>query len=626
MKAIISVIAILLYLSFGASAWPENSVVSVRAIAPDESLEAGKPASITVELDISKPYHINSDHPLEDYLIPTTLELDPQPDVVFGKAIFPAAQVKKLPVSDSPMAVFEGIVKIAVEMTPVSNLTPKDIAVKGRIRYQACNDSTCLPPVWQRFSLTMSIGNPTPIPLISRAGPTPEHLTETLPAAMEPTPVSEKISGEGAGPASMDFGNKSLLLTFFLVFLGGFALNLTPCVYPMIPITITYFGGQAQGKKGGLVAHSFLYVIGMAVTYSILGVAAAMTGGLFGSALRYPAVLIGIALVMVLLALSMFDVYEFRMPASLNRLASGSQKGFGGTFLMGLTVGIIAAPCVGPFVLGLLTYVGNKGNVVLGFALFFVLAFGLGVPFLVLGIFSGSIRRLPRSGAWMVWVRKIFGFILLAMAVFFLKTLFPGLLAYYLMLSLVMLLAGIYLAWIDPVQTTGKVFPYMRNVVGIVFFAVALYAAVTGLQAGIAETRESSTGPNPSAAIQWLPFSQAQLERASREAKPVLIDFYADWCAPCKELDTHTFSAPAIIERSREFVMLKVDLTSSGDPQAEALRRKFQTRGVPTLVFLKPDGREVSELRVTGFEPKEMMLERMDRILRLSKSQRENPG
>ena len=232
--------------------------------------------------------------------------------------------------------------------------------------------STCLPPVRKPFSLALSFqGDCLKLPR-RRAR---------------------------LRPRSEGFGDRGIFVTLLLVFLGGLALNLTPCVYPMIPITISYFGGQSQGKKGSLVAHACLYVIGMAVTYSVLGVFAAMTGSLFGTALQYPPVLIGIALVMVLLALSMFDVYEFRMPAFLNRLAGGSQKGFAGTFLMGLTVGIVAAPCIGPFVLGLLTYVGNKGNAFLGFVLFFVLALGMGVPFIVLGVFSGSISKSCRAPA-----------------------------------------------------------------------------------------------------------------------------------------------------------------------------------------------------------------------------------
>jgi thiol:disulfide interchange protein DsbD len=420
----------------------------------------------------------------------------------------------------------------------------------------------------------------------------------------------------GGGAWNVDFGTRELPAIFLLVFLGGLALNLTPCVYPMIPITISYFGGQAQGKKGSLVLHSILYVVGMAITYSVMGVVAAMTGSLFGAAHQYPAVLIGIALVMVVLAMSMFDVYELRLPAALIRLTGSSQKGFWGTFLMGSTVGIVAAPCIGPFVLGLLTYVGNKGNAFLGFALFFVLALGMGIPFLALGAFSGSIRRLPRSGAWMVWVRKIFGFILLAMAVFFLKTLFPSMLAYNLALALVMLLAGIYLAWIDPAAAPGKAFPFVRTAVGIAFFAVALYCGLTGLHAGFEEGMARPGAAGSTGAIQWLPYSEEMLSVAARDGKPVFIDFYADWCAPCRELDRQTFAAPEVVELSRQFVMLKVDLTSAGDPRAEALRQKYQARGVPALVFLTPDGREIPGLRSNGFETKDVFLNKMNEALR----------
>jgi thioredoxin:protein disulfide reductase len=601
MKTILMIVAAVLFSPLNAYLWSAKQVVSVRAIAPADSLRAGSPSILTVELAIASPYHINSDHPLEDYLIPTALEFEPQTGVTFGQAIFPKAPLKKLLVSDSPMAVFEGIVKVTAEILPSSNLAAKEITIRGKVRYQACDDRVCLPPASELFSLTLPVELRDPSQIETSSS------------------LSEKPDAKPGTATTGEFDQKGLLVTFLLVFLGGLALNLTPCVYPMIPITITYFGGQAQGKKGSLIIHSLLYVIGMAITYSVLGVAAAMTGGLFGAALQYPPVLIGIALVMGLLALSMFDVYELRIPAFLNRLAGRSQKGFAGTLLMGLTVGIVAAPCIGPFVLGLLTYVGNKGSILLGFALFFTLALGLGVPFLVLGVFSGSISRLPRSGAWMVWVRKIFGFILFAMALFFLKSILPGgLLTYHIALALILLLAGIYLAWIESTPATGRVFPVVRNLVGIIFFVSALYAAITGIQTSIGSFAIPSMQQNPGGTIQWSPYSEAMLAQASREAKPIFIDFYADWCAPCKELDVQTFSDPEVVAQSHRFVMLKVDLTSSNNPQAEALRQKYQAKGVPTLVFLKPDGREMPELRVTGFEPKKSFLDKMNRALQMS--------
>jgi thioredoxin:protein disulfide reductase len=614
MKTILAgAVAVLLLTGFFV--WGEDPIVTIRAIAPAEALKAGKMGALTLELAISSPYHINSNQPLEDSFIPTKLEFEAQPHVIFGKVVYPPALPKKLPVYSKPMSVYEGTVVITAEIIPDRSLEGKEITIKGRLHSQGCNDRMCFPPIWQPFSLTM------PVVSSLQASDDAKPFKSTAPASASKTPLANAPSGNsgafGNTPA-MDFSNKSLWLTFLLVFLGGLGLNLTPCVYPMIPITITYFGGQANGKKGSLLIHSFLYVIGMAVMYSILGVVAAMTGGFFGAVLRYPPVLIGIALVMAALALSMFDVYELRMPAFLNRLAGGSQKGFGGTLLMGLTVGIVAAPCIGPFVLGLLTYVGNRGNAILGFSLFFVLALGMGIPFLVLGLFSGSIHRLPRSGAWMVWVRKIFGFILLAMAVYFLKSLFPSPLSFQLALALMMLLAGIYLAWIDPVPASGKIFPFVRNIAGTLFFIAALSFAVSGLQSGIGNASMNAVGSSSIGSIQWIPYSDAMVSRAAREAKPVFIDFYADWCTPCKELDRDTFAAPEVIGRSQEFIMLKANLTSTGDPQVEALRQKFQARGVPTLIFLKPDGEELENLRGTGFESKETFLDKMNRALQLS--------
>jgi thiol:disulfide interchange protein DsbD len=240
---------------------------------------------------------------------------------------------------------------------------------------------------------------------------------------------------------------------------------------------------------------------------------------------------------------------------------------------------------------------------------------------MLLGVFSGSIRRLPRSGAWMMWVRKIFGFILLAMAVYFLEPLFPYPLAYLLTLALILLLAGIYLAWIDSVQSEGKAFSCIRNIVGILFFALALYAAITGVDAHIKVFQTGSSGTDVNSTIQWMSYSDEILQQASQENKPVFIDFYADWCVPCKELDMKTFSASEIIRRSKDFFMLKVDLTSTDDQRAEELRSKYQVKGVPTLVFLKPDGQEITDLRGTGFESKDVFLEKMNRAIQRAKAQ-----
>ena len=615
---------IFLWTLFCIPSWGSDPVVKVKGIPPEKAVEAGTVSVLTLEVTVEKPYHINSNHPLEEFLIPTSLEFESEPGVEFGDISFPDAEVKEFPFAESPMSVYEGTIKIGVAVTPDKSLTGKDVVLKGSLKYQACNDEICLPPALREFTVEFTVRESS----VVQKDPGPDTAqTEPLNPAREDDAVVPDNRPGDAGEESgfVQFDQKSLPVILALVFLGGLALNLTPCVYPMIPITITYFGGQAEGKKGSLIMHSGLYIFGMAVTYSLLGVIAALTGGLFGTALQYPPVLIGISFVMVLLALSMFDVYELRMPAFLNRLAGGSRKGYTGTFLMGLTVGIVAAPCIGPFVFGLLTYVGNRGNALLGFLLFFVLALGLGIPLLILGIFSGSIHRLPRSGEWMVWVRKVFGFILLAMAVFFLKTLFPNPLAYSLTFALILALAGIYLAWITRVAGEGTGFSWLRNIVGIAFFITALFTTVSGLQSYTETYIEDAIHRMPAApgvgafdAIQWSPYSEQELEKAQLEGKPVLIDFYADWCAPFKELDRHTFTAPDVVELSKQFYTLKVDLTSIDDPGSEKLRKQYRILGVPTLIFLQPDRSEIEDLRVVGFKPAEDFLSDMEKAYRIS--------
>ena len=643
MKRKFSIGLVLTLLVLGAGRAQSQDIVTVKILAPAGPLKPGQTAPVELELTVKSPYHINSDQPLEDFLIGTTIEFKAPAGAAYRKIAFPPAEVRKLDLSPNPMSIYEGTINVTAEVALAPDFKGTELAIEGTVGYQACDATACLPPAEAKFSRKVAVvqarsetGTVGSAAIVqpkadaekNKAGEAEsaedalaKQKAADLAAAEKMAPAAEK-SGPAA-KASSPFEDKSLPLMFLLVFVGGLALNLTPCIFPLIPITISYFGGQAEGKKGGVVAHAVLYVIGMAVTYSVLGVVAAFTGSLFGVALQYPAVLAGIALIMILLALSMFNVYEFRMPAFLNRMAGGSQKGYFGTFFMGLTVGSIAAPCIGPFVLGLLTYVGNRGNVLLGFSLFFVLALGLGVPFLLLGIFSGSINKIPRSGAWMVWVRTVFGFILVGMAVYFLKTLFPDSLLYDLSLALVMLLAGIFLAWIEPTKSAGKVFPFVRNVVGVALFALALATAAAGIR-GYLDEKVSAKIQGLQAAggtavktegVAWQPYGEERLAAAAKDGKAVLIDFFTDWCIACKEMDRDTFSQPEVIAASRDFVCLRSNLTTDKDPVIKELYHRYQVRGVPTYVILGPDGKEIESLRLVGFEPKKDFLARLKKAL-----------
>ena len=233
---------------------------------------------------------------------------------------------------------------------------------------------------------------------------------------MNYTTTSSNIS-EGSIPNTL--ASSGLFLSLLLVFLGGLALNLTPCVYPLIPITIGYFGGQSQGNTKKLFSLGVLYVLVIALTYSVVGVVTALSGAVFGTLLQNPIVIIFIVLLFIALGLSQFGVYEFKMPDKLVMKAGGAKSGAFGAFFMGLTMGIVAAPCIGPFVIGLVTYVAAKGDTLYGFLMFFTLAIGLGLPYLFLAIFSGKIKSLPKSGYWLQGVEHIFGLILFGAALYF---------------------------------------------------------------------------------------------------------------------------------------------------------------------------------------------------------------
>src|SRR5262249_42619529 len=242
--------------------------------------------------------------------------------------------------------------------------------------------------------------------VFAKAAAQPDSSTEA------PSVSAGLVEYQGSSKGERLFAG-SLVSILIGVFFAGLLLNTTPCVYPIIPVTIGFFVNQGASEGKPKITKTFLmatmYVLGMALTYSLLGVFAAKSGGLFGAALQNPIVLIALAAIMVALSLSMFGVYEFRLPEALNRLATSSTRstsGMLGAFVMGLTMGIVAAPCIGPFVLALLVEVGTKGSAAYGFMLFFVLALGLGLPYLVLGTFSGALKTLPRSGLWMVTVRK----------------------------------------------------------------------------------------------------------------------------------------------------------------------------------------------------------------------------
>ena len=385
------------------------------------------------------------------------------------------------------------------------------------------------------------------------------------------------------------------------VFFAGLALNLTPCVFPLIPITVGYFTQQTKDREGSAFPLALAYVMGIAFTYSVLGVLAALSGAIFGSALQSPWVVGLIVVVLLSLSASMFGLWELRVPAWAQR-ASGGRSGVFGALIMGLVMGFVAAPCIGPFVVGLLTYVGQRGDPFLGFILFFALALGLGVPYLILGTFTGAVNKLPASGMWMIGVRRVFGVILIAMAAYFAAPLMPGDSGRWLM-SAVLVLGALYLLAID---RTGHEQPTIDRVMRVLSAAML----VTGVVMAPAVHLGAVSGGGSAEHLAWQQYDATAVEAAVAGGGPVIVDFYADWCAPCRELDERTFAAAEVSSVLEGYSRFKVDMTRSSE-ENEELAAEYRVMGVPTVVVFS-GGDEV--FRITGFEPPARFLGRLKAI------------
>lgn len=334
------------------------------------------------------------------------------------------------------------------------------------------------------------------------------------------------------------------------IFLGGVALNLTPCVYPMVPVTVAFFSEQTHGVARRSAGLAGCYVLGVALSYATLGLLAALTGALFGSWLQSPLVLAGTALILVALALSMFGLYELWIPqAALSRVGR-AWSGPWGALAMGTVVGLVAAPCVGPFVVGLLAVVSQWREPVAGFVALFVLGLGMGVPMLFLALATRRLSRLPRAGAWLLWVKRALGIVVLGVALWLVRPLIP--------------------AWSGP----------------------------------------QARGPG----VSWAPYQEARLDQARQHGQPAVVDVYADWCLPCVEMDHVTFRHPDVVEALKGMVTIRVDATSEVAPEADAFLKRFRIYGAPTLLLFGRDGQERSALRLMGFEGPEEFLQRLKQL------------
>jgi thiol:disulfide interchange protein DsbD len=481
---------------------------------------------------------------------------------------------------------------------------------------QGCWDGgICYPPLTQeaRIELALAPGTNT----------TPgAELFASPPAGRAPASAAADESSRIAG--LFRAGNLAWVLFSFFGF--GLLLSLTPCVFPMIPILsgiIVNHGHALSHLRAFLL--SLAYVLGMAVTYAAVGVAAGLSGTLLSAALQNAWVLGSFALVFVALSLSMFGLYELQMPAALQSRVADRANRQGGSLpaiaLMGALSALIVGPCVAAPLAGALLYIAQTGNAGLGGGALFVMALGMGVPLLLVGAFSRSL--LPKSGPWMEGVKKFFGVVMLATALWLVSSVIPSWLQM-LGWALLLVIPAIYLHALDPLpqhthgwQRLGKGLGVFLLLAGVAMLAGALGGSRDPLQP-LAFLRGGTAAESPEPAFERvvsLSRLEARLAEARNAGKPVMLDFYADWCVSCKEMARDTFANRQVAEQMRHFVLLQADVTANSEDDV-ALLKRFGLFGPPGIIFFDARGRELVDLRVVGFQPAEQFLPTLQRVLR----------
>lgn len=492
-----------------------------------------------------------------------------------------------------------------------------------RVTSQGCADKgLCYPPRQHAVKVQVAAGALTSLVPISldevATWPAPPGDVQTLAAARPAEAAPVAADSTSALRSALQGGQVWQVAGVFL--LAGLLLSFTPCVLPMLPILSSIIVGQGKHlSRGRGVMLSALYVLGMAAVYTALGVAAGLAGEGLAARLQQPPVLIGFAALLVALSLSMFGVYELRLPSAWQtRVSAGSARLPGGQALgvlfMGGLSALIVSPCVAAPLAGALLFISQTRDVWLGGTALFALALGMGVPLLLVGASAG--RLLPRTGAWMDTVKQFFGLVLLGVAVW---TVGPVLPIWAQMLAWATLLC-LGAAWCWQALRQGAAAWAGRGLSGVLLLLAAAYVvgALSGgrdLLQPLGHWREGRT----SVAADALPFQSIKgvegLEAALAQAdRPVMLDFYADWCVSCKEMERFTFTDPLVRQRLQKMILLRADVTAN-DAADRALLKRFGLFGPPGIVFFRPGGNEVPDTRVIGFQSAAEFVNVFDRVV-----------
>ena len=470
------------------------------------------------------------------------------------------------------------------------------------VRYQGCAKAGfCYPPEIRKIPLSALTGlssyqdEATNTHVVAKSDSAPVSVEKNTSLAPEPKVVSQTQQQELADNLGDAWWTPFLFLAL------GIGLAFTPCVLPMYPILTGIVLGGGKLSHGKAFKLSFVYVQGMALTYTLLGLVVASAGMQFQAALQHPYVLIGLSIMFVLLALSMFGAYTIQLPSSLQTKLndiSNQQKGgnLGGVFAMGAISGLVCSPCTTAPLSGALLYVAKSGDLLTGAVALYALAIGMGIPLILAAVFGNKL--LPKAGVWMTHVKTLFGFILLAVPVFLLERILPHNITPFIWSALGVAAFG----WLYHVKATmpqswKTSIAGIIAILGIVGSAIPVIDAISGKANTEITTRAQTVTFKKINTIEDL---NRELEAAKAQGKPAMLDFYADWCVACKEFEKYTFHNEKVEPLLGEFILLQADVTKNS-PEDIALLQQLKVLGLPTIDFWNANGEYLSTSRLTGF-------------------------
>ena len=529
--------------------------------------------------------------------------------------------------NDEYLGDYEAYYRDLVINIPVSGAGDPSKPLAVKVSYQGCSESgICYPKVTKNIELDAS----------KLATNIPVTASVTVPAASSDTSENAGIQSEQDALAGL-LSSENTLIALFTFFLIGLGLAFTPCVFPMIPILSGIIAGQGKNASSSAFVMSVVYVLSMAVVYTLVGVVAGLSGNNIQIIFQNPWVLGSFSLIFVALAFSMFGFYNLQLPSSLqSKISEFSNKQEGGTLIgvaiMGVLSALIVGPCMAPPLMGILLFIGQTGDPILGGAALFVMSLGMGIPLIVIGTSAGKI--MPRAGVWMDTVKAVFGVMMLGVAIWMLERVLPAIIIMWLW-ALLIFASGVYMGALTPIHENTTGWARLWKSLGLVmmlYASILIIGASSGnadymhpLKGSMIHTSGGSTAPQHVAfeRIKSLSDLNQKLVQAKEQNRPVMLDFYADWCTYCKTMENTTFKSAKVLSSLENFIVLQADVTEMDDSD-DALMKAFQIPAPPAILFFTPESgtshaAENRNFRVVGYKDGDDFAQHVNNFIRAQK-------